>query len=749
MKTYLLKIYHWFDKGKHLFTEFLDNIAKTLEEHEVVFGLNYHKWEYFYSLSADDHAIWAFESQFYSSFNDFQLTKDDKWVWNYDLSKTVVGEITLENKSFFPFEMHDDDGTEFAFNMFRSFENFDVINDKLWFFVEVEPMQVESTWFYISSMFRFFFFRIWLSLNFFKYMFNFKVQKNWKKEGYEYFHHKLNKELFKTKVYIVMQASNKQVAEWKVRAIFNNFMIFKNYPLNQFNIAINSNLTSHNLNQTWYHTKESLILSSEEISSFMHFPKNPKTETSLLKVTSRKLALPIWVATFDFDLQNNEVVAKGYPTNINIMWVSDYRSIKIPVWIYDEDRLRHIYTIWKTWVGKSKYLMSLIINDIKQGRGLGIIDPHGDLIEEAIMHIPPERKDDVIIFDPTDEKYPFCLNPLDIKEDESKQVLAKWFIDIFKKFFGANWNPKLEHVLRMVFLALLDKKWSTLFDVVRALTDKDFRYTMIEAINDDVVRNFWTNEFAGWSQQFNTEAIMPILNKIWQILSIEALKNIFASTENKLDFRKMMDSKKILLVKLPKWKLQEEIMGFLGAMFVTKIYQAAMWRQSVSKSERTPFFLYVDEFQNFATETFNEILSEARKYWLGLCVAHQFINQIPKNISEALFGNVWTLVSFRISSDDALYMKKHFEPFLDAYDLANLNQREYYCKLLVNGQVKDPFSLRTSYMPDPVVDRDFIKRLYEISREKYSRTLEEAKKVVAETQHDVIEKIEEFAEPFI
>ncbi len=190
-------------------------------------------------------------------------------------------------------------------------------------------------------------------------------------------------------------------------------------------------------------------------------------------------------------------------------------------------------------------------------------------------------------------------------------------------------------------------------------------------------------------------------------------------------------------------------MGFLWAMMITKIFQTAMWRQSQWKDSRRPFFLYVDEFQNFATDTFNEILSEARKYWLWLTVWHQFIRQIPKNISEALFWNVWTIVSFRISPEDALIMKQQFDPFLEAYDLANLNQREYYCKMLVKWQVKDPFSLRTLYIEDPKLDKDHIESLYKISRSKYSRSLEEAKKVAATEQKDVIKKIEEFVEPII
>jgi len=481
----------------------------------------------------------------------------------------------------------------------------------------------------------------------------------------------------------------------------------------------------------------------------MHFPNNPKNETSLLKVTARKLTLPIGVPTFPYTQMGPEIIPESYPSDINILWISDFRSTRVPIWIHDEDRLRHLYVVGKTGVGKSKFLSSILIDDLKQGRGFWLIDPHWDLIEEISMHIPKERVDDVIIFDPTDESFPFCLNPLDVNRDESKQILAKGFIDIFKKFFGANWNAKLEHVLRMIFLALLDKKDATLFDIIRALTDKDFRYDMIEQIEDDVVRNFWTNEFAGWSQQFNTEAIMPILNKVWQLLSIDILKNIFSSTENKLDFRKVMDEGKILLIKLPKWKLQEDIMGFLGAMFVTKIYQAAMSRQSVSKDQRTPFFLYVDEFQNFATDTFNEILSEARKYGLGLILAHQFIKQIPENISDSLFWNVGTLVSFRISSEDAIFMKNQFDPFLDAYDLANLSQREAYCKMIVKWEVKDPFGMRTLYVPDPVIDRWYIDSIYDTSRSKYARSLLEAKKMVQEKQKDVVEKLETFAEPIL
>jgi hypothetical protein len=749
--SYLIKVYHSFEKWKKSFQEFLDDISKTLSKNVFTLWVNYTKWEICYSLDTNKSTYAWFESQFYTHFNDFQITQDDKNIWNYEKSKTVIWEITLHNDWFYPFKIDDSDDTDFISNLFRTFENLDVINDKIWFFIELRPIENEKFSFFVKSKIQHRLLKQKFILKFYKYLFSHKTQKNWKSEWDKYFKSKLSKNLFYAKIYMVAQSQNKWLAESKIKSIFNNFLVFKNYPLNQFSIKIHKNVWQLLLDLKNFRSKiKNYVLDSKEVSSFFHFPKNPKTETSLFTVKSRKLALPVWVPSFDYTKdENNEVFAKEYPQDTNIIWISDYRSITVPIGIYDEDRLRHVYVVWKTGTWKSKFLLNLMINDIINGKWVGVIDPHGDAIEEIMTHIPESRKDDVIIFDPTDDQFPFCINPLDVKPEESKQILAKWFIDIFKKFFGSNWNPKLEHVLRMIFLALLDKPNSTLFDIIRALTDKDFRYEMIDAIEDDVVRNFRTNEFAWRSQQFNTEAIMPILNKVWQLLSIDIMKTIFASPENKLDLRKVMDERKILLIKLPKGKLQEEIMWFLWAMFVTKLFQTAIGRQSVDKNERVPFFLYVDEFQNFATDTFNEILSEARKYWLSLSVAHQFIRQIPKNISEALFGNVWTLISFRISSEDAEYMKQHFQPFLNWYDLANLNMREFYCKLLVKWQVKDPFSLKSCWTPDIKIKKYHIQKLYEISRSKYARSLEEAKKVVVEQQWDVMKTIEEFSEPII
>ncbi len=750
MKSYLIKVYHSFQKGKTSFENFLNDISNPLSQKRMFYGIHYTSGEFFFSFHAKDSTYSAFESQFYTQFNDFQVVPDTKKTRDFDPKKSVVGELQLVNKSFFPFMLDDDDDTDFIFNIFRSFESFDVINDKLALYVEVEPIVTESFGFFVSSKFKRWLFKFQLLGQFYKYLFNSKIKKNRKVEGEKYYKDKLQWNLFNVRIFMVTQSANKDSAEGRLRAVYNNFKWFKNYPYNQFALKIHKKFPSLKDIKNGKWGLQKYFMTAKEVAQFFHFPQNPKKETSLLTVKSRKLALPIGVPTYNYSHnKKNEVMAGETPRNTTVVWVTDYRSITVPIGLYDEDRLRHVYIVWQTWVGKSKFMQSLMISDIKKGKWIGVVDPHGDLIEEIIQHIPEDRLKDVVMFDPTDEQFPFCFNPLDVKETESKQILAKWFIDIFHKFFGANRNPKLEHVLRMIFLALLDKPNSTLFDIIRALTDKDFRYDMIDAINDDVVRNFWTNEFAGWSQQFNTEAIMPILNKVGQLLSIDILKNIFASPENRLDFREVMDTEKILLVKLPKGKLQEDIMWFLGAMFITKIYQSAMGRQWLSKKERTPFFLYVDEFQNFATQTFNEILSEARKYGLWLTVAHQFIRQIPQEISNALFGNVGTKVSFRISSDDAGYMKQHFAPFLEDYDLANLNMREFYCKTMIQWQVKDPFSLRSTYTPDADIDREYIAKLRDISRERYCRTLEEAKQVVQTEQKEVLEKIEDFAEPLI
>jgi hypothetical protein len=750
MKHYLIKIYHSYQKGREWFSQFLDQILETLKWETIIFWLNYRDGNTFFSLSIDQGAYPSFESAFYANFNNFQTLDDTQGIRKYDASKTVVAEMSLENLWFAPAKYEAAELTNMISSLMRTCEWFDFTTDKIWFFVALEPTDTDKLWFQLKSRRDTKVHNRVLATKFYKYMFNRKVESGRKEKSHKYFKEKVKSNVFGVRCFFIAQSSTKALARGKVKALFNNFQIFSNFPYNDWTLQFHDKVAIQDLAK-WKIPFTPALLSSQEISSFFYFPDNARNETSLLKAMAVRLSIPTGIPTFDYDVdtKNNEIIPKNVPREATVLGISDYRSIRVPIGIYEEDRLRHMYIVGKSGVGKSKLMQSMIIDDMNAGRGFAMIDPHGDLVSENLMFVPEHRKKDVIIFDPTDEEFPFCLNPLDCAPDESKQVLAKWFIDIFKKFFWAVWNDMLEHVLRMIFLALLDRPGSTLFDIIRALTDKDFRYSMIETINDDVVRNFWTNEFAWWSQQFNTQAIMPILNKVWQLLSIDVLKNIFWSPANKLDFRQAMDEGKIIFIKLSKGKLQEQIMWFLGAMFITKIYQAAMSRQNLQTSDRKPFFLYVDEFQNFTTETFGEILAEARKYGLGLIAAHQYLSQIPQNLSDALFWNTGTLISFRISSEDSLLMQKHFEPMVSAYDIANLNMREYYCKMIVKWQVKDAFSVRTCYTPDAPIDKNKIHELYEISRAKYNRTLVEAKQEVVETQKDVMSAIEEFAEPMI
>jgi hypothetical protein len=691
----------------------------------------------------------TFESKLYTEFGDFQLTTDTMKLAEFDASKSVIATLNLENGWYFPFALHEDgEETDFMNKFFRSFDTLNPGSDKVSYFISLEPFEPKGLPFFLSTWWHVFLFRLKLLVTFYRYIFDKRAEKWWQKAWFHFYHEKLSEELFHVKIILVVESETQKQASKIAKNIVHNFSLFKNAPLNEFHENISPLHASSTLEKIIKQGRSELIFTPDEVSRLFRFPSTPTKETSLLKINARKLALPIGMPILPYSMKDEEIVINTHPKELAIFAESDYRSVRVPIGIFDEDRLRHTYVVGKTWVGKSKFLVSEMIDDIHYGKWIAVVDPHGDLIEEVMMHIPESRKNDVVIFDPTDEAFPFCFNPLTIEKWESKQVLAKGFIDIFKKFFGANWNPKLEHVLRMLFLGLLDVPKSTIFDIIRALTDKDFRYYMIENVKDDVVRNFWTNEFAGWSQQFNSEAIMPILNKVGQLLSIDMVKNIFVSSENKLNLRDIMDTEKILLIKLPKGRLQEEIMGFLGAMLVTKIYQTAMGRTGSDKNTRTPFFLYIDEFQNFATDTFSEILSEARKYGLGLTVAHQFLRQIPDHISHALFGNIGTLVSFRLSAEDAKVMSSHFDPYVGSYDLANLWVREAYAKMLVKGQVRDPLSIRTRYIADVAVDPKYIASLYHISRGKYARTLTEARAAVVEKKWE-ISKLEEFGAPIL
>ena len=335
-----------------------------------------------------------------------------------------------------------------------------------------------------------------------------------------------------------------------------------------------------------------------------------------------------------------------------------------------DDRRRHMYVVGKTGVGKTEILKNMIIQDMENGHGLAYIDPNGDAVEDILECVPSHRINDVIYYNPADTDYPIAFNILENVDPEYKHLVADGLMGVFTKIWANMWSARMEYILRNCILALLDVPGNTLLGVMRLLVDKDFRGKVIDKIKDPVVKSFWVEEYANYNDRFRTEAIAPIQNKIGQFLSSSIIRNIVGQTKSTIDLRKIMDDGKILLMNLSKGKIGEDNSALLGAMMVTKIQLAAMSRADTPEKERKDFFLYVDEFQNFATESFADILSESRKYHLGLIVGHQYIAQLATpdstRVRDAVFGNVGTIVCFRVGAADAYFLLKE-----------NLNPQQY------------------------------------------------------------------------
>lgn len=401
------------------------------------------------------------------------------------------------------------------------------------------------------------------------------------------------------------------------------------------------------------------------------------------------------------------------------------------------DRRRHLYIVGKSGVGKSKLLELLIRQDIAYNHGLCILDPHGDLVEAVLDFIPENRIHDVCIIDPSDIEYPPAFNPLSNVSPEFKHQLTQGLIEVLKKQFGANWTPRLEHVFRFTALALLDYPYATMRGIISMLTDRNYRQKVVEYIEDDMVKRFFAIEFADWSEKFDTDAIIPLVNKLGQFLSDPMLRNIFGQKENKVDIGHLMNEKKILLINLAKGKIGEENSSFFGSMFITKIKQAGMARVAAAEEGRQDFYLYADEFQNVVTETFENLLSEARKYGICLTLAHQFTQQLLDRVLAAVLGNVGSIIVFRVGGEDALRLKPEMVPIFDQKDMINLGVREFYVKITIDGETYDPFSAETLKVTNPP-HRSFKKEIIEASRKKYATSLEEAKRLMEEGEKEVM-----------
>ncbi len=392
--------------------------------------------------------------------------------------------------------------------------------------------------------------------------------------------------------------------------------------------------------------------------------------------------------------------------------------------IKTDDRRRHFYVLGKTGMGKTTLLENMVISDIMAGHGVGVVDPHGDFAEKIIDFIPSNRVNDVVYFNPADFDYPIGFNVLESVDERHKHLVASGLMGVFKKIWPDVWSARMEHILNNCILALLDNPGSTLLGINRLLTDREYRKRVVSKLSDPVVKSFWTDEYARWEDRFRNEAISPIQNKVGQFLSASVIRNIVAQVKSTINIREVLDTGKILIMNLAKGRIGEDSSRLLGGMLITKLQLAAMERVDMPEADRRDFYLYVDEFQNFATQSFASILSEARKYHLNLIIAHQYIEQLdPEYVRPAVFGNVGTLVTFRVGGQDADFLEGEFTPQLLPEDLVALGKYEVYMKLMINGVASVPFSART--LP-PIANRTGnVDKVIKVSRERYAQPRKE------------------------
>jgi len=414
---------------------------------------------------------------------------------------------------------------------------------------------------------------------------------------------------------------------------------------------------------------------------------------------------------------------------INFFGITTFRNNRKKFGIKIDDRRRHFYVIGKTGVGKTTVMENMAIQDIQNGHGIGFIDPHGEAADNILKCIPSHRINDVIYFNPSDLSYPIAFNVMENINPEQRHLISSGLMGVFKKIWPDVWSPRMEYILNNTILALLEYPDSTLLGINRMFSNSDFRKSVIEKVEDPVIKAFWLNEYAMYSKQYESEATAAIQNKIGQFISNPLIRNIVGQVKSKIDIRNIMDEKKIFIANISKGKIGEDNSKLLGSLIVTKVQLAAMSRVDIAERERKDFFLYVDEFQNFATSSFAAILSEARKYRLSLVLGHQYIAQMEEDVRDAVFGNMGTIVSFRVGPEDAEFLEKEFSPEFMANDLVNLPKYNAYVKLMIDGLSAKPFSAETLPPIEPPSESN-VEKIINLSREKYGTPREETEEKI-------------------
>ena len=414
---------------------------------------------------------------------------------------------------------------------------------------------------------------------------------------------------------------------------------------------------------------------------------------------------------------------------ITILGETNYRNQRQRFGIKDYDRQRHVYVVGQTGMGKSTLLLNMLVQDIQRGKGVALIDPHGDLAEQLLDYVPQRRMTDVIYINPADTEHPVGINLLDSNETAGRHLITSHLVDIFKKIWADSWGPRLEYILRNTILALLECDGHTLLSIPRLLIDPEFRSMVLSKVQDPVVRTFWHVEYELYPKVFRTETISPIQNKVGQFLSVPVMRNILGQVNNRVDFRSAMDSGRILIVNLSKGRLGEDNTDLLGSLIVSKLFLTAISRSDTHVEDRRAFTVYIDEFQSFASENFAHTLSEMRKFGLHLVLAHQYLAQLPLQLRSAVFGNIGTALAFRIGAEDGEYLEREYWPTFRASDLQSLSAYDIYVKLSIDGKTTDAFSAWT--LPEPIVERSHRDAIIQLSRMRYA-----SEKVTVESHID-------------
>lgn len=543
---------------------------------------------------------------------------------------------------------------------------------------------------------------------------------------------------YQTKIRLVAFAEDYETCQSKIHGVVGSFKQFNTQNMNGFALGkfdLNNHEKLKQYRQRFF-MDGGILLNIEELASLYHLP-NVSVQTPKIAWAGSKKGEPP---------KNLPIEGKDENADLTIFGKTDFRGVPTNFGILRNDRRHHMYFIGKTGTGKSTVLQNMAISDIRKGEGLAVIDPHGELVETLLNFIPENRIKDVVYFNPADQQFPIAFNLLENVKPELKGIVASGLIGIFKKIWADSWGPRLEYILRNDLLAILDYPKATFLSINRILVDKEFRAEVIQHIKDPVIKEFWISEYEQYDQRFRNEAIAPIQNKVGQFVSAPLIRNILGQIKSSININEIMDSKKIFLINLSKGKIGEDVSGLLGAMLITKIQIAALERANLKPEERHDFYLYIDEFQNFATESFATILSEARKYKLNLIMANQYIAQMEDSVREAVFGNVGTLISYRVGPSDAPYLAKEFMPTFEETDLINLNNYHIYLKMSIGGVTSSPFSASTLPPFEDVAGYD--EKVIEASRKIYGKSIVEVKKEIAEqSQSKIVEAFEDLTKP--